>query len=114
MGKAGLDEIFAYGLRETRGVSRSTSARIAIGDVGQGRQEEVNLLALPDARGVNFGWPEYEGDLVFSATRPGPTPPKFPILTYDHANGRCAVIGGYVVRNHFLNDLNGRYLYGDA
>ena len=113
VGKAGLDQIFAYGLRNPWRFTFDFW-RIAIGDVGQGRQEEVNLLALPDARGVNFGWPEYEGDLVFSATRPGPTPPKFPILTYDHTNGRCAIIGGYVVRNHFLNDLNGRYLYGDA
>ena len=37
----------------------------------------------------------------------------FPILTYDHASGGCAIIGGYVVRDPDLPGLAGRYLYRD-
>ena len=36
------------------------------------------FLPVADARGVNFGWPQYEGDLVFDNTRPGRTPRSFP------------------------------------
>ena len=112
VGRAGRDEIYAYGLRNPWRFSIN-NGRIAIGDVGQNRQEEVDFLMLPDARGVNFGWPEYEGDLVFDPARPGPHPPAFPMFTYDHTLGRCAVVGGYVVRDPNLPSLNGRYLYGD-
>ena len=47
-------------------------------------------------------------------TRPGPHPPKFPMFIYNHAGGRCAIIGGYVVHDPDLPSLAGRYLYGDA
>ena len=36
-----------------------------------------------------------------------------PILDYPHNPGRCAIIGGYVVRNAALSSLRGRYLYSD-
>lgn len=73
-----------------------------------------NFLRLQDAKGANFGWPQYEGDRVFDADRPGPHPPTFPISVYSHKRGGCAVIGGYLVRDTDLPALAGRYLYGDA
>ena len=113
VGRAGRDEIYAYGLRNPWRFSIN-NGRIAIGDVGQNLQEEVDVMMLADAKGVNFGWPQYEGNLVFDPTRPGPHPPAFPMLTYSHDGGRCAVVGGYVVRDPDLPSLTGRYLYGDA
>jgi hypothetical protein len=110
---AGRGEIFAYGLRNPWRFSFD-NRRIAIGDVGQFRREEINFLRLRDAIGANFGWPQYEGDLLFDNTRPGPHPPKAPILVYGHGGGRCAVVGGYVVRDPSLLAHLGRYLYGDA
>jgi glucose/arabinose dehydrogenase len=112
VGRPGRDEIFAYGLRNPWRFSFD-GHRLAIGDVGQSRREEINFLWLGDARGVNFGWPQYEGELVFDSSRPGPDPATFPILTYSHAGGRCTVIGGYVVRDPSLPALTGRYLYAD-
>jgi glucose/arabinose dehydrogenase len=109
----GLDEIFAYGLRNPWRLSFD-GTRIAIADVGQNSREEVNFLPLADARGVNFGWPQFEGDLVFDNTRPGPDPATFPMFVYDHNAGRCAIIGGYVVHNPNLPALDRRYIYGDA
>ena len=113
VGTAGRNEIFAYGLRNPWRFSFD-GRRIAIGDVGLLRREEVNLLRLQDAAGANFGWPQYEGDIVYAINRPGPHPPTFPIFTYDHEEGRCAIVGGYVVRDANLPALLGRYLYGDT
>jgi glucose/arabinose dehydrogenase len=112
VGVEGRDEIFAYGLRNPWRFSFHGNV-IAISDVGQGQQEEVNILRLGAASGVNFGWPQYEGNLVFDNSRPGAHPPTFPIFTYSHAAGGCAIIGGYVVRDANLPALLGRYLYGD-
>jgi hypothetical protein len=74
----------------------------------------VNILNRRDVSGVNFGWPQFEGELVFDNSRPGPDPATAPIFTYDHGGGRCAIVGGYVVRDQTLPALHGRYLYGDA
>jgi glucose/arabinose dehydrogenase len=110
VGRAGRNEIFAYGLRNPFRFSFD-GGRIAIGDVGQYDWEEIDLLKLSDARGANFGWPYYEGDHVFGGPK-GPDPPTFPILEIPH-DPACAVIGGYVVHNPNLPSLDGRYLYGD-
>jgi hypothetical protein len=37
----------------------------------------------------------------------------FPVITHTHAAGWCSVTGGYVVRDHALGALVGRYVYGD-
>lgn len=110
VGRAGRDEIYAYGLRNPFRFTFD-GGRIAIGDVGQYDWEEVDLLRLADARGANFGWPHWEGDHLFGGAQ-GPDPPTFPILEYPH-DPPCAVIGGLVVRNPNLPSLDGRYLYGD-
>ena len=113
VGVPGRDEIYAYGLRNPWRWSFDGS-RVLIGDVGQSNWEEVNALRLRDLRGVNFGWPEYEGNELFEPTLPGQDPPTFPVHTYGHAEtGGCAIIGGYVVRDPSLVGLFGRYLYSD-
>jgi glucose/arabinose dehydrogenase len=113
VGQNGRDEVFAYGLRNPWRFSFDGS-NIAIADVGQNNLEEVNFLVGTDAKGANFGWPQFEGNAVFDNARPGPGPATFPMFVYAHNAGRCAIIGGYVVRNPSLPQLNGRYIYGDA
>jgi glucose/arabinose dehydrogenase len=113
VGQAGRDDIFSYGLRHPWRFSLD-GPRIAIADVGQTQREEVNLLTVQDAAGANFGWPEFEGDLPFDPTRPGRHTPTPPMFVYDHGGGRCAIIGGYVVRATNLPRLLRRYLYGDS
>ena len=112
VGKPGRDEVFAYGLRNPWRVSFDGN-RLAIGDVGQSQREEVNFLNFSDAAGANFGWPQFEGELSFDPTRPGPHPPKPPMHVYSHDNGGCAITGGYVIRDPRLPALIGRYLYAD-
>jgi glucose/arabinose dehydrogenase len=114
VGRTGRDEIYSYGLRNPWRFSiDSANGNIVIGDVGQGAEEEIDYVTAAGASGTNFGWPQYEGDLVHDASRPGPGPPKFPIFTYPHSNGGCAIIGGYVVHSPALGPLNGRYVYSD-
>ena len=112
VGKPGRNEIYAYGLRNPWRFSFD-GVRLAIGDVGETRIEEVDFLTPLRAAGANLGWPQYEGRLVFSWTRPGPGRPVFPMFTYDHGGGRCAIVGGYVVHDPSLPTLVNRYLYGD-
>jgi glucose/arabinose dehydrogenase len=112
IGAFGRDEIFAYGLRNPWRLSFD-GGRIIIADVGQQSREEINFLRIDDARGANFGWPQYEGDVLFAPNRPGPDPAVPPMLTYPHGMGSRAVIGGYVIRNSNLTALNGRYIYID-
>jgi glucose/arabinose dehydrogenase len=105
-------EIYSYGLRNPWRFSfdRLTEA-LSIGDVGQNRFEEVDLVARGAGRGANFGWSAYEGFARFNSdqTAPDAVPPA---LAYSHDDG-CSVTGGYVVRDTSLRSLYGRYLYGD-
>jgi hypothetical protein len=81
--------------------------------VGQSAREEVNGLTLAAARGANFGWPQYEGDQLYDADKPGPGVPLAPLFVYDHGGGRCAIMGGLIAHDPDLPALEGRYLYGD-
>jgi glucose/arabinose dehydrogenase len=105
-------EIYAYGFRNPWRFSFEGN-RIAIADVGQSTEEEINYLNVGAAKGTNFGWPQYEGKVKFDDTQPGADPPKFPMLVYTHNGGRCAVIGGYISHDPKIPALEGNYIYGD-
>jgi glucose/arabinose dehydrogenase len=115
------DTIWSYGLRNPFRFSfdRLTGA-IAIGDVGQGAEEEVDYAAAPGlGRGANYGWNCREGLIAGPATDPQ-CPANAghftsPVFTYSHSDpgSPCAIIGGYVVRDASLGALYGRYLYAD-
>jgi glucose/arabinose dehydrogenase len=114
VGQAGKrPEIWAYGLRNPWRFSfdRRTGDLI-IGDVGQDREEEVDLARAGTGAGANYGWSVWEGD---RHNKPGLTAPHavFPVLVALHRDGYCAIIGGYVVRDPSLHGLYGRYLFGD-
>jgi glucose/arabinose dehydrogenase len=106
-------EIYAYGLRNPWRFSfdRATGD-LAIGDVGQGRIEEIDFMRHGTAGGANFGWRPWEGRtrLFPAEAAPGAI---FPVIEHSHAAGFCSIIGGYVVRDPGLPALRGRYLYSD-
>jgi hypothetical protein len=112
-------EIYAYGLRNPFRFSfDSGTGALAIGDVGAASHEEVDYMEKGKAKGVNFGWPHFEGDAPFRTDypiSPGPDdgPLVKPILTYNHKHG-CSVIGGYVMHDPRIPQLDGSYIYGDA
>jgi glucose/arabinose dehydrogenase len=105
-------EIYAYGLRNPWRFSFNGN-RIWIADVGATVQEEINFLTVAGAKGVNFGWPQYEGRRLRDNAYRGPDPAKMPIYVYDHMAGRCAIIGGYVSHDPRIAALSRRYLFGD-
>jgi hypothetical protein len=110
-------EIWAYGLRNPWRFSFDRlTGDLWIGDVGQNAWEEVDEQPAGAGGGRNYGWDCLEGTHTTSYASPScpaenATPP---VLEYAHAGtGRCAVTGGYVVRDPSLDDLAGRYLFGD-
>jgi glucose/arabinose dehydrogenase len=105
-------EIYSYGLRNPWRFSfdRETGD-LAIADVGQDEFEEVDFAGRGRARGANYGWRVFEGDL--RETREPAPGAVAPVLTYPHTTGRCAITGGYVVRDPALAALAGWYVYGD-
>ncbi|HEX4668837.1 MAG TPA: PQQ-dependent sugar dehydrogenase [Solirubrobacterales bacterium] len=124
--------IWSYGLRNPFRFSFDRlSGDMVIGDVGQDAREEIDLAPSPrpgvvGGAGANYGWNCREGFLAGPATDPEcATPPPAglvePVFDYPHTpdpdlggtTERCAIIGGYVVRDRSLGDLYGRYLYGD-
>ncbi|MFM7064473.1 MAG: PQQ-dependent sugar dehydrogenase [Actinomycetes bacterium] len=89
-----------------------------IGDVGQDRFEEVNVLRAADGggRGANLGWDLREGTADFADADPAagdPGPLTDPVYTYEHGDGACSVTGGVVYRGNEVPSLQGRYLFGD-
>ncbi|MDJ0975023.1 MAG: PQQ-dependent sugar dehydrogenase [Planctomycetota bacterium] len=110
VGQAGLDEIWAYGLRNPWRFSfdRDTG-EIWLGDVGQGQREEIDVIT----RGANYGWVAYEGELEHLN---GGNLPRAqvvdPIVAYGRTQG-STVVGGYRYRGQDVPTLRGAYVYGD-
>jgi glucose/arabinose dehydrogenase len=120
VGRTGLDEIWARGLRNPWRCSfdRATG-QLWCGDVGQNVYEEVDRVKTGKA--VNFGWRLLEGRHYYNY--PGRTQgalctsgcKKLPIAEYAHdafGGGNCAVTGGYVSRRAGA-PLAGKYVFGD-
>lgn len=112
----GLDEIWAYGLRNPWRFSFDrASGDLWIADVGQNLEEEVNWVSAASTGGENYGWQVYEGNQVHDATEAEPTDRltmTFPVATYQHGFD-CSVTGGYVYRGAQAPALVDMYLYAD-
>ena len=103
-------EIWAYGLRNPWRFSfdRATGD-LWVGDVGQNRREEIDLVR----KGGNYGWNIMEGGDCFSpASGCNRAGLLAPVTTYSHDLG-CSVTGGYVYRGAAHPALRGAYLYAD-
>jgi glucose/arabinose dehydrogenase len=122
VGEPGRDEIYSYGLRNPFRFSFDTTSskqpRVAIGDVGQNRFEELDYTTVAAASGANFGWDAFEGNSRYteeSGDTPDPGNTTPPIMVYGRGRdgGTCTIIGGYVVGPGGPPSLRGRYLYAD-
>jgi glucose/arabinose dehydrogenase len=137
VGRDGLDEIYAYGLRNPYRFSfdmRGENALI-VGDAGQNLWEEVHVVT----NGGNYGWNVKEGSHCFDAAFPDTVPASCPsvvgpghpdegaplvdpVIEYAHPGIAdpdgleeigLVVVGGYVYRGRSVPALDGRYVFGD-
>ena len=105
-------EIWAYGFRNPwRFWVDSKTGDLYLGDVGEGTREEIDYISAGKG-GLNFGWPCFEGTVVFDPTAacPGAVPPLY---DYNHNTDLCSVIGGVVLHDARLPSLEGFFLYSD-
>jgi hypothetical protein len=115
VGTAGLDEIYAVGLRNPFRWSfdRGGTNQLWLADVGQGTWEEVDIIT----NGGNYGWRVYEGTQCTGLDPTLCNPANYvpPVFQYSSANPsiRCAITGGYVYRGPQKALPNGSYIYGD-
>ena len=113
VGKPGLDEIWASGLRNPWRWSFD-SGHLYIGDVGQATREEIDVVDI-DPVGYDFGWSRYEGtvcnpnDSDLSCSTDGLT---MPVAEYGRSTG-TSVTGGRVYRGQIVRSLVDYYLYAD-
>jgi glucose/arabinose dehydrogenase len=116
VGDAGLDEHYAWGLRNPWRMSFDGETLIA-GDVGQNDWEEVDVVEA----GGNYGWNVREGTHCYAADdcpdeTPAGEPLLDPVIEYPHGGAEVSgvsVTGGYVARDAGVPELDGRYVFGD-
>lgn len=120
VGRAGVDEVYAYGFRNPYRFSfdgrPGGDGRLWVADVGQNLVEEIDIVE----RGGNYGWALKEGSLCFDPFNPLDPPETCdstglidPIAEYLHEEGGLSIIGGYVYRGTLNPELEGQYVFGD-
>jgi glucose/arabinose dehydrogenase len=107
-------EIFAYGIRNPWKFSfDAPTGRLWLGDVGQSRWEEINIIE----NGKNYGWRLKEGNVCYNPAVNCDTGSVIltpPLYTYGHNSaGGYSITGGYVYRENQIPGLSGKYIYGD-
>jgi len=122
------EEIWISGLRNPwRWSFDRETGDMYIGDVGQSRWEEIDVLPAGQAAGANLGWDEMEADeCLRDPVTPGdpdadpdcdPDLYTRPVVTLRHEpaleDGHRAIIGGYVYRGACYPDIRGWYFCSD-
>ncbi len=110
------DEIWSLGLRNPWRFSfDKQTGDMWIGDVGQGRFEEINFEPA-NTPGVNYGWRCFEGLNDFKANDcAGPSNTYVdPVFSYDHFDLLgSSITGGFVYRGSTYPNFQGYYIFGD-
>ena len=116
VGGGGDPLVYSYGLRNPFRFSFDrANGNLTIGDVGQDKWEEIDFVPHGDGRGANFGWVRCEGMVQRPDDTQACTTGTPPVHVYPHPpEPSCAsVTGGVVVRDAGLEELAGKYLFGD-
>ncbi len=84
-----------------------------VGDVGQGRYEEIDVVAF-DPAGFDFGWPITEASHCYLRGGCEVAGMTLPVIEVEHGDaGTCSITGGVVYRGAAIPELTGHYLYSD-
>ena len=104
------EEVFALGFRNPwRMTIDSETDEVWLGDVGEGKWEEVNHVVA----GGNYGWDCFAGPEVWEDDEQCVGKDFIePRAVYTHDVG-SAVVGGFVYRGDEMPELYGWYVYGD-
>jgi glucose/arabinose dehydrogenase len=110
-------EIWAYGLRNPwRWSFDRATGDLYIGDVGQGRFEEIDFVPAASLGGEDYGWDFYEAEERRTDANSGPAPAfdqtTGPVFSYGRSLGQ-SVTGGYVYRGGTFPRMAGKYFFGD-
>ncbi len=133
-GEEGFPEYYAWGFRNPWRMSFDSDGRLFVGDAGQNRFEEVDLVEA----GGNYGWNVREGTHCFSTEDPSAPPEEVgdcpsatpddvrggeslrdPVIEYSHRHFTTAfidgsvVIGGYVYEGDAIDALQDTYVFGN-
>ena len=112
-GALAAPEVWAIGMRNPwRFTFDRETGDLWIADVGQGQWEEVDAEPA-GLGGRNYGWSIMEGPACFEADSCDQTGLTLPVTAYEHGQGDCTVVGGYVYRGEAYPEMQGRYVYGD-
>ena len=104
------EEIYAYGLRNPWRFSfDSENGQLWVGDVGQNKYEEIDIVK----KGGNYGWNIMEGLHCFQPADCDMSGLEMPVWEYDHSQGDISVTGGFVYHGSALEQLEGLYVYAD-
>lgn len=109
-GGGGLREIWAFGLRNPWRFSfDAATGDLWLGDVGQDRFEEIDLIT----RGGNYGWRVREGAHCFNPASGCASAGLVPPVTEYGRDEGISVTGGFVYRGDDIPALAGQYLFAD-
>lgn len=125
VGSDGLDEIFAYGLRNPYRFSFAPEGNIIVADAGQELYEEINVVEA----GGNYGWNIKEGMHCFDPNNPTSPPDSCattgangeplidPVIEFGNSKSLSdglgnVSIGGYVYEGDDVPSLFGKYIFG--
>lgn len=125
VGSDGLDEMFAYGLRNPYRFSFAPEGNIIVADAGQELYEEINVVEA----GGNYGWNIKEGMHCFDPNNPTSPPDSCattgangeplidPVIEFGNSKSLSdglgnVSIGGYVYEGDDVPSLFGKYIFG--
>lgn len=113
VGQTGLDELYAWGIRNTWKFSFDSIGKLWGSDVGQNSYEEINIIT----KGGNYGWNKFEAKTEPSygnGTSLSTTPDIEPIFFYDHSASDVSITGGYTYNGSITSsNIKNKYIYGD-
>lgn len=105
------EEIFAYGIRNPWRFSfDKKTGDLWMGDVGQNKIEEINIIK----NGGNYGWNVMEAEDCYGSANCNTANMILPVWSYRQGpQTGNSVTGGHVYRGKSKKFLQGKYIYGD-
>ena len=102
-------EVWAYGFRNPWRWSFVDKNIIIVGDIGNNTHEEVSIVK----KGDHLGWPYVEGGKCSDHHKNCDLKKYKPPMTYFSRMVSRSLIGGYVYRGSKIDNLKGKYVFGD-